>query len=107
MKDLKDKDQVIIPTDKTNSFELLDIKTLDIFIQKHLNKKVKQIDKARLSSTVDKALKFIDEWYLCGSFFGSLEKLGITTVRSSSSPRIRHFDHNFVKHSYIVHVPKS
>ena len=62
MKDLKDKDQVIIPTDKTNSFELLDIKTLDLFIQKHLNKKAKQIDKARLSSTVDEAIKLIDDW---------------------------------------------
>ena len=28
--------------------------------------------------------------YLCGSLFGSLETLGITTGESSSSPRTRH-----------------
>ena len=86
MKSLKDTNQVIIPTDKTNSFELLDIKTLDIFIQKHINKKAKQIDKERLSTTVDEALKLIEEWKNNGTLNEKEAKYAFESIQSRAVP---------------------
>ena len=86
MKNLKDTNQVIIPTDKTNSFELLDIKTLDIFIQKHINKKAKQIDKERLSTTVDEALKLIEEWKNNGTLNEKEAKYAFESIQSRAVP---------------------
>ena len=86
MKNLKDTNQVIIPTDKTNSFELLDIKTLYIFIQKHINKKAKQIDKERLSTTVDEAIKLIEEWKNKGTLNEKEAKYALESIQSRAVP---------------------
>ena len=61
LKQLKEHDLVVIPTDKTNSFTIMSTGEYSKEINKHLAKSAVRIDRSRLTEIVDNCFSFVQE----------------------------------------------
>ena len=57
--DLDESDQVIVPTDKTNSFISLDTKNMTM-VNEHLRSLLREIDRDKAGEIFEKAKEFVD-----------------------------------------------
>ena len=58
---LKDSNQVIVSTDKTNSFRSVAMKECMTMVDEHLVNLVKEIERYKVREILDKAIELMDE----------------------------------------------
>ena len=58
---LEESYQVIVPTEKTNSFRILDINIYMTIGNKHLRSSSKEIDRDKVTDILEKSIKLVED----------------------------------------------